>query len=135
VFAAQINGITGAWITPLSRLSIMEREATEPTDLNALPRGQRLSHVIDQEFSLPTQRPWHSTGFDLSHQIDQLTPRHIGNLIQYRPILADPRAEGKLLIFIKFIDVSAQPFQHKKRPANAGPECFAKQSTDRPSWL
>jgi hypothetical protein len=127
VFTAQINRITGAWITPQSWLAIMEREAAEPTDLNALPRGQRLSHMIDQEFYCQLNVLGTQLALTLSHQIDQLTPRHIGNLVQYRTILADPRAEGKLLIFIKFIDVSAQPFQHKKRPANAGPECFAKQ--------
>jgi hypothetical protein len=127
VFTSQINRITGAWITPQSWLAIMEREAAEPTDLNALPRGQRLSHVIDQEFYCQLDIFGTQLALTLSHQIDQLTPRHIGNLIQYRPILADPRAEGKLLIFIKFIDVSAPPFQHKKRPANAGPEYSAKQ--------
>jgi hypothetical protein len=93
----------------------MEREAAKPTDLNSLPRGQRLSHMIDQEFHCQLNVLGTQLALTVSHQIDQLTPRHIGNLIQYRTILADPRAEGKLLIFIKFIDVSAQPSQRKKK--------------------
>jgi hypothetical protein len=127
MFTAQINRITGAWITPLSWLAIVEREAAKPTDFNSLPRGQRLSHMIDQEFHCQLNVLGTQLALTVSHQIDQLTPRHIGNLVQYRTILADPRAEGKLLIFIKFIDLGAQPSQRKKRPANAGLECFTRQ--------
>ena len=105
----------------------MEREAAEPADLDSLPRRQCLNHMIDQEFHCQLNVLGAQLALTVSHQIDQLTTRHIGNLIQYGVIFADPRAEGKLLIFIKFIDVSEQPAQRKKRPANAGPSYFGNK--------
>jgi hypothetical protein len=51
MLTAQRHGIAGSGIATLARLTIVQRETAKTSNLNALTGGQRLRHVVNQQFN------------------------------------------------------------------------------------